>query len=57
MTTHEKLTIIHNIIKDCASFSEEYGYGDCDSMQEAVTLIQEVKNEYEDMIINHLGND
>ena len=57
MTTHEKLTIIQDIVKDCASFSEDYGYGDCDSMQEAVTLIQEVKNEYEDLIINHLGND
>lgn len=57
MTTSEKLTIIQDIVKDCASFSEDYGYGDCDSMREAVALIQEVKNEYEDLIVNHLGDD
>lgn len=57
MTTSEKLTVIQDIVKDCASFSEDYGYGDCDSMREAVALIQEVKNEYEDLIVNHLGDD
>lgn len=57
MTTTEKLRIIQNTIKECASFSEDYGYGDVDSMLEALALIQEVMNEYEDLIVNHLGDD
>ena len=57
MTTNEKIIVLHDIIKESAAFSEEYGYGDIDSMQKALALIQEVKNEYEDLIINHLGND
>ena len=48
MTTHEKLTIIQDIIKECASFAEDYGYGDIDSMLEALTLIREIKNELGD---------
>ena len=50
MTTTEKLRIIQNTIKECASFSEDYGYGDYDSMIEAVALIQEVKNEYQEIL-------
>ena len=48
MTTSEKLRIIHNSIKECASFSEDYGYGDYDSMLEALELIQEVIDELGD---------
>ena len=48
MTTTEKLRIIQNTIKECASFSEDYGYGDVDSMLEALALIQEVLDELGD---------
>ena len=48
MTTTEKLRVIHNTIKECASFSEDYGYGDYDSMIEALALLQEVIDELGD---------
>ena len=48
MTTNEKLTTIQNALKECASFSEDYGYGDYDSMLEALELIQEVIDELGD---------
>jgi hypothetical protein len=50
MTTNEKLTVIQNTLKECASFADDYGYGDYDSMIEAVALIQEVKNEYQEIL-------
>ena len=48
MTTTEKLRVIHNAIKECASFSDDYGYGDVESMLEALALIQEVIDELGD---------
>jgi hypothetical protein len=45
LKSHDKLIIIHYIVKDALAFTEEYGYGNADALSRALHLIEDLREE------------